>query len=88
MNKGGLRLKYRTRSIEKWQAIGFSGQELQNRVAENRLHTTDDFEETVYICNLAMDHYDLASIESTAPALAVAIYRKRSLQIWTAPYKL
>ena len=84
MNKGGVRLKYRTRSIEEWQAMGYAGQGLQNKIAENRLHATDDFDETVFLCTLAMDHYDLASIEPIAPLLAAAIRHKRALQLRTA----
>jgi len=85
MNQGGLRLKYRTRSIEEWQALGYSGRELQNKIAENRLHAADDFDETVFLCNLAMNHQDLATIELTAPYLVAAIRRKRAIQLWTVP---
>lgn len=85
MNQGGLRLKYRTRSIEEWQALGYSGRELQNKIAENRLHTTDDFNETVFLCDLAMNHHDLAVIEVIAPSLTAAIRRKRAIQVRTAP---
>lgn len=85
MNQGGLRLKYRTRSIEEWKVLGYSGRELQNKIAENRLHTTDNLEETVFLCNLAMNYHDIADIKLVAPSLAVAISRKRALQALTAP---
>jgi len=80
MNQGGLRLKYRTHSIEEWQSLGCFGRELQNKIAENRLHTTDNFDETVFLCNLALDHYDLATLELTAPSLVASIRRKRTVQ--------
>lgn len=85
MNRGGLRLKYRTRSIEEWEALGYSGQALQNKIAENRLHTTDDLDETVTLCNLALDHRDLAAIDLVAPSLVATVRRKKAIQIWTAP---
>lgn len=84
MNKGGLRLKYRTHSIEEWQEMGYSGRELQNKIAENRLHTTDNLEETIDLCVLAMSYYDINTIEQVAPTLSIHIRRRRALQTWTA----
>lgn len=85
MNQGGLRLRYRTSSIEEWQKLGYSGQELQNKIAENRLHTTDDFTDTILLCNFAMSNHDLTEIELSATSLATAVRLKRAIQPWTAP---
>lgn len=84
MNLGGLRLKYRTRSIEEWKALGYSGRELQNRIAENRLHTTDNFAATVYLCSLALNAADVTTLEARASHLATAIRRSTAMQLWTA----
>lgn len=81
MNKNGLRLKYRAHSIEEWQAMGYSGRALQHKIAENRLHTTDNFQETVDLCSLAVNQQDLASIEKTSPMLALAIQQKWASQL-------
>lgn len=85
MNQGGLRLKYRTHSIEEWQALGYVGRELRNRIAENRFHTTDDLNETISLCALVMNHQDIETIKSVAPLLAIAIHDKIAVQPWTAP---
>lgn len=79
MNQGGLRLKYRTRSIEEWQALGYSGQALRDKIAENRLHTTDNLAETVSLCSLAMRSSDIEEICTVAPVLGNLIRRKRML---------
>jgi nucleoside diphosphate kinase len=84
MNQGGLRLRYRTYSIEEWQSFGYSGKDLQNKIAENRLHTTDNLEETISLCSLAMNYYDLVQIELIAPSLVAAIRRKRAIQLRAA----
>ncbi|MDP2630720.1 MAG: nucleoside-diphosphate kinase [Candidatus Uhrbacteria bacterium] len=76
MNQGGLRLKYRAHSIEEWRELGYSGRDLENKIAENRLHTTDTFEEAVFLCKLAFTSDDLAVIRSVAPRLAQAVRRK------------
>ena len=85
MNQGGLRLKYRTRSIEEWQVLGYQGRELQNKIAENRLHTTDDFEETIMLCTLAMNYHEVIALESIADLLVADIRLKTAIQPWTAP---
>lgn len=83
MNKDGLRLKYRTHSIEEWQALGYTEQKLQNKIAENRLHTTDDICETTLLCSLAMNHHEIASLEKKFPILVSKIRRHTAIQIWT-----
>lgn len=85
MNEGGLRLKYRTRSIEDWQRLGYSGRELQNKIAENRLHTTDNFQETVFLCALILESRDIAILGSLVPNLAIAIRDSLAIQKWAAP---
>lgn len=79
MNKGGLRLKYRTFSVEELEAMGYEGNSLRNKAAENRLHTTDDFADTVYLCNLALSSNDLSVIEHIAPRLFQEIVKSRQL---------
>ncbi|MCX6784524.1 MAG: hypothetical protein NTV81_01125 [Candidatus Komeilibacteria bacterium] len=84
MNQGGLRLKYRTRSIEEWESLGYSGSELQNRIAENRLHTTDDFQDTIQVCSLALENHEIDALNLIAPRLSSSIRQRRALQIRTA----
>jgi nucleoside diphosphate kinase len=79
MNQGGLRLKYRTKSIEEWGSLGFSGEGLKNKIAENRIHSTDTIDETVALCSLAMSSADVKELTEIAPLLAHLIWRSRML---------
>jgi hypothetical protein len=79
MNKGGLRLKYRAKSIEEWEALGFSGEALRNKIAENRLHSTDTISETVTLCSLAMNSDEIKILSEIAPSLASLICQSRML---------
>jgi len=79
-NVSGLRLKYRLRSNDEWKALGYSGESLRRRIGKNRLHTTDDFEETVKLCSLALTCRDLLELELTAASLVSAIRRRKALQ--------
>jgi len=79
MNQGGLRLKYRTYSIEEWNLSGYSGEKLQHKIAENRLHTTDNLEETVRMCSLLMNCHEVERLNAKAPALASNIKRMFSI---------
>lgn len=83
MNKGGLRLKYRTHSIEEWQALGYFGEDLHRKIAENRLHTTDTRRETTFLCSLSMDPHEIKTLEMKHPVLANEIRRHTALQVWT-----
>ena len=79
MNQGGLRLKYRTKSIEEWETLGFSGKALRNKIAENRLHSTDTLSETVMLCSLAMSSNDIEKLSKIAPSLANLIWQSKML---------
>lgn len=83
MNKGGLRLKYRRHSIEEWQMLGYSGQKLLHKVAENRLHTTDTREETTLLCSLSMNLHEITSLAKEHPVFAGEIRRHTAVQVWT-----
>jgi nucleoside diphosphate kinase len=83
MNKGGIRLKFRTHSIEEWKALGYHDQGLSNKIAENRLHTTDNIEETIRLSSLIMDHNDIAYIEKSHPLLAFKIHQRNALLMRT-----
>lgn len=80
MNAGGLRLKYRTRSIEEWKLLGLSGEALRDKVAENRLHTSDGPDDTALLCSLAMRPQEIEEADVRFPSLARAIRRRMSLQ--------
>jgi hypothetical protein len=80
MNLGGLRLKYRTRSIEEWRRLGYDGQALRDRIAENRLHTTDGPDETALLCALALKPYEITDLENKAAPLIAAVRRRLAIQ--------
>lgn len=69
MNKGGIRLKYRQHSIEEWIEMGYSGERLDDKIAENRIHTTDTFEECMVMCNLALARHEKVLIVNEYPTV-------------------
>lgn len=80
MNCGGIRLKYRTHSIDEWISLGYLGRDLQNKVAENRIHTTDNLSDTLFLCALALDPDDVSLLEKIAPQFILNLHSKMSLQ--------
>lgn len=78
MDRGGLRLKYRTYSIEEWSSRGTTGDRLRLRMSENRIHTVDSFDETVHVCSLALSPSERASL-TRHTRLADALAKKMAL---------
>lgn len=69
MNTGGIRLKYKIKSKEELVSAGYTGRELQDILAENRLHTAENVEETIMICALYMASYDKDQLAAIAPEI-------------------
>lgn len=67
MDKGGIRGRYCEKSKEELIEMGYSGKRLQDRLAENRLHSADDLQETIIVCSLCMTSFDKRQIREIAP---------------------
>lgn len=67
MDKGGIRGKYCEKRKKELIDMGYAGQKLQDRLAENRLHTADNFEETIIIYSLCVSFPDKEQIKKNAP---------------------
>lgn len=68
-NKGGIRFQFRGMTTEELEAQNASKEEIQRRRAENRIHTTDNQQETVLLCRLALNESEIDSLKKTAYSL-------------------
>ncbi len=73
MNAGGIRLSYRMHSIVEWKVLGYSGWELEKKIAENRLHSTDSTAETIALCALALNPSELNALGASEPEFVAKI---------------
>lgn len=79
MNLGGLRLKYRTRSIEEWRALGLSEDQVQLRAAENRIHTTDSLEELKMLCGITLTRLEIEDMHQRHPEAGSILSQNKDL---------
>lgn len=78
MDRGGIRLRYRTHSKEEWEATGLSEDAVKQRMAENRIHTTDNEEETALMLSLCLTPQEV-NLLSSEPRIYDLIRKHRAL---------
>ncbi|OGZ04389.1 MAG: hypothetical protein A2430_01735 [Candidatus Liptonbacteria bacterium RIFOXYC1_FULL_36_8] len=69
MDKGGIRHKYCWKSKQELINEGYAGQELQDKLAENRLHTSDTIEETLAVLSICLSTRETEELRDLAPDL-------------------
>lgn len=69
MDKNGIRHKYCTHTVEDLKAAGYEGRRLQDRLAENRFHSSDTLEESALILVHCMCYKDREFLKDIAPQL-------------------
>lgn len=62
IDKTGLRLKYQGPSGADLMKLGYQGQLFFNRLFEFRLHTADNFSETMSLCKLLLSSEDYGAL--------------------------
>lgn len=81
MDKGGLRLKYKTYTKDQLMKMGLSGDALMDKLAENRLHSSDSTEEAIAICSMCMDTYDLELVHGVDELFYNSVKRQTALRV-------
>lgn len=69
MNTDGIRHKYCDKTKAQLVLMGYEGERLQDKLAENRLHTADSLEEVSIILSLCLLKSERRQLEMIAPDL-------------------
>ena len=80
INEGGLRKKYCFHSIDEWKMMGYDGTDLLDKIVENRLHTTDGMDETIFLCSLALEKSEARQIGLNKPSLPTTTEKTKTAQ--------
>lgn len=78
MDRGGIRFQYRTHSKEEWEAMRLSEGQVRQKMAENRIHTTDDEEETALMLSLCLTPQEVDTL-ALEPRIHALLRRHRAL---------
>ena len=79
MNSHGIRKKYNVFSREELVKMGYEGKKLHDKLFENRIHTTDDQNETDRLLSLLLTSQQLESFRIRYPELYSRVKRYRSI---------
>lgn len=69
-DKEGIRAKYRMYYWHELEKMGYTGNELDTKLAQNRLHIPDDYQRTAEILGVLMTESDINRLAETAPDFA------------------
>lgn len=69
-DKNGIRAKYRMYYWHELEKMGYTGDELSMKLAQNRLHVPDDYQRTAEILGVLLTKNDTERLAETAPDFA------------------
>lgn len=80
-DRGGIRAKYRIYSKEQLEEMGYSGDKLETKLSENRIHFTDCLRESAEMSLICMRPSEITALSSVAPCLYEEIKRITALTV-------